>query len=596
MIDRYFRRQTSLRKKLMSILFVLTIIPISIIFLFVYIQQSKIIEQTIVNITNQEFQLLSDHLNSTLSQAVETSSRFFLDDDITDLLAQKPDSPEAAELRRQLLNSYMRRYSTNISAISYYTALLDLDGGVYGTGLLLDGLTYEQLQTRPWFSRFSRSSLEIIWVTDDFLDTHFVSSHTSCIYVIRQIKDRATWETIGLLILAIPSNQLVKVSIGYMQNEQNFYVLNGSQTIAYIDSLDFGEDYAPSHLEISPIAASSFTASVHGKKYLVNADILTRSRWIIVTYTDYAVQLHAFFSAKVLYFLLVAGYIVLAILLSNRLSKSFLAPIKNLHRSMQAVQNNGLRTVAEVSSCDEIGDLAVQFNNMLEQINILMDNIVQKEEAKRKSEIIALQAQINPHFIYNTLASVRYMIYTGDKENADLVILSLVKIMRNAISSQEALNTIEKELDILKSYIAIQQFTFDAPIDVQFDIQNDIKGCYVLKMILQPIVENAILHGLKPKRGNKQLTIKGYSAGDDIVFQIIDNGVGFDVSLLSDKPNSTALHSNIALNNVSSRLRLYFGGRYGLDIKSAPGQGTCVTIRFPHIQEEEFAIYEHIDR
>lgn len=596
MIDRYFMRQTSLRKKLMSILIILTIIPFSIIFLFVYIQQSKIIDKTISNVANQEFQLLEDHLNSTLSQAVETSSRFFLDEDIAKLLAWKPESPEDTALRGQQLDACMRRYSTNISAVSYYTALLDMDGGVYGTGLLLDGLTYDQIRDRPWFSRFSRSSLEIIWATDDFLDAYFVSSHTSCVYVIRQIKDLNTWESRGLLILAIPSNQLIKVSIGYVQNGQNFYVLNNSQVLAYVDFLDFGNDFVPSHPEISSVTASSFTASVNGKKYLVNTDILSRTQWIIITYTDYAAQMHAFLSTQILYFLLVAAYLILAFFLSNRLSKSFLAPIKHLHQSMQAVKNDGLRTVAEVSSCDEIGDLAVQFNDMLEQINILMDNIVQEQETKRKSEIMALQAQINPHFIYNTLASVRYMIYKGDKENADLVILSLIKIMRNAISSQETLNTIEKELDILKSYISIQQFTFDAPIDVQFDIQDGIQGCYILKMILQPIVENAILHGLKLKRGDKRLIIKGYCVDDDIAFQIIDNGVGFDVSLLSDKPNNTTVHSNIAINNVSSRLRLYFGSRSSLTIKSAPGEGTCATIRFPHIQEEEFTVYEHIDR
>lgn len=596
MIERYFMRQTSLRKKLMSILIVLTIIPVSIIFLFVYIQQSKIINQTISNVANQEFQLLSDHLNSTLSQAVETSSRFFLDEDIADLLIQKPTSPEDSEQRRQQLDMCMRRYSTNISAISFYTALLDMDGGVYGTGLLLDGLTYEQLQTRPWFSRFSRSSFEIIWATDDFLDTYFVSSHTSCVYVIRQIKDLHTWETIGLLILAIPSSQLIKVSIGYVQSGQNFYVVNGSDVIAYVDSLGFGTSYVPSHLEISSIASNSFVASVNGKKYLVNTDILSRTQWIIITYTDYAAQLHTFSTTKILYFSLVAAYIILASVLSNHLSKRFLAPIKQLHQSMQSVKNDGLRIVAEVSSHDEIGDLAVQFNDMLAQINILMDNIVQEQESKRKSEIMALQAQINPHFIYNTLASVRYMIYAGDKDNADLVILSLIKILRNSISSQKALNTVEKEVDILKSYISIQQFTFDTPIDVQFDIQPGIQACHVLKMILQPIVENAILHGLKPKRGDKQLIIKGYRVHDDIEFQVIDNGVGFDVSLLSDSPNSTAVHSNIAINNVSSRLRLYFGSRYGLHIQSTPGQGTCATIRFPHIQEEEFAVYEHIDR
>lgn len=599
MINRYIMKQPSLHKKLMSILIILTIIPVSAIFLFVYIQQSKIIDQTIRNVTSQEFQLLSDHINSVLSQTVETSSRFFLDDDIAELLSWQPESEEDSRKRSDQLELCMRRYSASISSASFYTALLDMNGEAYGTGLLLEGLTYSQMEERPWFSRFSRSSLEIIWVTDEFLNAHFVSPNTSCVYIVRQIKDRQTWETTGLLILAVPSSQLVKVSIGYMQNGQNFYVTSGSNVLAYIDTLNFGRNYIPDHPEMSPIASSSFMTSVNGKRYLVNSSILPRSQWTILTYTDYAAQLHTFAFTKILYFLMVVIYIILAFYLSTSLSKRFLAPIKQLHQSMQSVKKSGLQAQIKVDSCDEIGDLSMQFNDMLKQISVLMENVVQEQEAKRKSEILALQAQINPHFIYNTLATVRYMIYADDKENADLIILALIKILRNAISSQENLNTVEKDLDILKSYISIQQFTVDTPIEVRYDIQDGIKTCYVLKMILQPIVENAILHGLKPKKGKKKLTIKGYRIDEDIEFQIIDNGVGFDTARLSQKPKQPAahmeIHSNIAINNVTNRLRLYFGDRYGLVIQSAPGRGTCASIRFPYIQEEGFAVYEHID-
>ena len=192
MINRYIMKQPSLHKKLMSILIVLTIIPVSAIFLFVYIQQSKIIDQTIRNVTSQEFQLLSDHINSVLSQTVETSSRFFLDDDIAKLLSWQPESDEDSRKRSDQLELCMRRYSASISSVSFYTALLDMNGEAYGTGLLLEGLTYSQMEERPWFSRFSRSSLEIIWVTDEFLNAHFVSPNTSCVYIVRQIKDRQT--------------------------------------------------------------------------------------------------------------------------------------------------------------------------------------------------------------------------------------------------------------------------------------------------------------------------------------------------------------------------------------------------------------------
>lgn len=594
-LNRYLMHQTSLQKKMMSILLILTVIPVSIIFLFVYIQQSKLIDRTVTGAANHEFQMLSEHVNAIFSQAVETSSLFFLDSEINELLTWKPESEEDLRLREQRLKMCMNRYSTNISGIFYYTALLDMNGGIHGTGLMLDGLSYSEIVERPWFSRFYRSSFEIVWTTDNYLNTYFVSSPSKCIYIIRQIKNLETWENIGLLILAIPSSQLVKSCIGYMQDNTNFYLLDDSGVISYFDSLRFGKNYVPSHPEISLISESSFTASVGDRKFMVNSGVLARPRWIIVTYTDYAGQISAFFSTKILYLLLIAIYILLASLLSYQMSKQFLAPIKQLHRSMQAVRSDNLNVVAEVSSHDEIGDLAIQFNSMLAKINILMENIVREQEAKRKSEVMALQAQINPHFLYNTLASVRYMIYTGDKKNADLVILSLIKILKNATSISDDLNTVEKELDLLNSYIFIQQFTFSNPIHVQFEVQDEIKSCRILKMILQPIVENAILHGLKPKKGDKTLVIKGRKIDDQVEFQVIDNGIGFDVSLLSAGPKSTSIHSNIAINNVSSRLSLHFGIRYKLRIQSVPGEGTCVTIPFPYIQEEEFAVYEHLD-
>lgn len=594
-LDLFFHQHASLQKKMMSILLILTVIPFLIIFIFVYVQQSKLIDQTVSGAANHEFRLLSEHINSILFQASETSSRFFLDEDIGRLLSWKPDTEAELRLRKQQLENCMRRYSANISSISFYTALLDLDSNIYGTGLKIEGLSYDQLTQRSWFSRFSRSSFEIVWTTDSFLNEFFVSSPSECFYIIRQMKNLDTWEDCGLLILAIPNSQLIKSSIGYVQDNVNFYILDGAKVIASFGPIEFGKGYAPSHPEVSTFSESSFITSISDRRYLVNSGPLSRSRWLLVTYTDYLTQLASFSYTKTLYLLLICFYIPLACFLSYQSSKRFLAPVKHLHKSMQAVKKGNLNVTTEVSSHDEIGDLSVQFNDMLAQINILMDNIVQEENAKRKSEIMALQAQINPHFLYNTLASVRYMIYAGDKKNADLVILALIKLMKNATSADH-LNTVENELDLLQNYISIQQFTFDNPILVQVDVQDEIKNCRVLKMILQPIVENAILHGLKPKKGDKSLTIKGYRTGGLIEFQIIDNGVGFDVSKLPGESKCTPVHSSIAISNVSSRLRLYFGSGYDLTFQSTPEQGTCVTIPFPYIEEEEFSVYEHFDR
>ena len=256
-----------------------------------------------------------------------------------------------------------------------------------------------------------------------------------------------------------------------------------------------------------------------------------------------------------------------------------------------------METHIPVVSNNEIGQLTAHFNLMQDSIHLLMQRLVEESEAKRDAEIKALQSQINPHFLYNTLASVRFMIFSGERDSADRIVVSLIHLLKYALSNSKRFVTLDMEIHLLDDYIRIQQYTFTVPFRVEMDIPPEIRDCYTIKLLLQPIVENAIFHGLKPKDGADCLlqVIGRFSEDGDIDLIIRDNGVGYDPSQTSSSDSS--LSNGIGTKNVSKRIQRYFGSRYGIHTTSAIGAGTEVQLHLPSLKtEEDCKVYEHFNR
>ncbi|MFV0414585.1 MAG: sensor histidine kinase, partial [Oscillospiraceae bacterium] len=231
--------------------------------------------------------------------------------------------------------------------------------------------------------------------------------------------------------------------------------------------------------------------------------------------------------------------------------------------------------------------------DMLQEIRDLMDNVVQEQKLKRDAEILSLQTQINPHLLYNTLASIRFLVFTGDKKTADNAILALIRLMKNTLSDAREFVTVENEFDLLQDYIQLQRLAFDRPVEVSVDVDDNILDCKIIKLLLQPVVENAFLHGLKPKAGSIQLCIAGKADQNDLVFTVEDNGVGFDTEKANYTDKDPASRS-VGLRNVHNRIVLTFGEGYGLTVQSTLSEGTAVTLRIPLIRSKgEYSSYEH---
>jgi two-component system sensor histidine kinase YesM len=289
------------------------------------------------------------------------------------------------------------------------------------------------------------------------------------------------------------------------------------------------------------------------------------------------------YQIKLSYFLWTILALVIALYLSFTISRHLSRPIKVLQSSMKQVEKGNFDIRSEVHSENEIGQLGRSFNMMVGRIKDLMSQLIHNEETKRKSEMKLLEAQINPHFLYNTLDSIIWMAERKKHEEVVLMTSSLAKLFRAIIHKNDETIPVRAELEHITNYLQIQKLRYKDNLDFAIDVDPEILEHYMPKIILQPIVENAIYHGIKNKLEPGFIHITGKAHGETIVFVVADNGVGMEPDKLNqiwETKNRTM--KGIGVSNVDERIKLY-GHEYGLSFNSERWVGTEVTIVVPLI-------------
>lgn len=289
-------------------------------------------------------------------------------------------------------------------------------------------------------------------------------------------------------------------------------------------------------------------------------------------------------------FWLAAVVLCAALLTSLLLSKLLGRPLRGLADAMESFESDADHfSYRPVGGTREVQELSNSFEHMVLRIQQLMSTVREEEINLRKTELKALQAQINPHFLYNTLDSIAWMCEQGRNADAVKMVHALARLFRISISRGHELIPIAKELEHAESYLQIQMYRYKNQFTYAFDADPDCLGFYCNKITLQPIIENSINHGLDLMVEEGRIDVQVRMDGDDIVFSVRDNGVG-----MSEEQIEAIMHSEqtdrtgIGIRNVNDRLRIYFGKNYGLHITSEPDVGTCVEIRMPKIREGEY--------
>lgn len=273
-----------------------------------------------------------------------------------------------------------------------------------------------------------------------------------------------------------------------------------------------------------------------------------------------------------------------AILIIFVLVRQQTKPLSKLVQNMRKVQEGRLDKLVKVEGIQEIRELSTTYNSMLGELDNYIQKLIQVEKSKREAEIHSLQMQINPHYIYNTLASVKWLIWQGDKEKSVQVIDAFIQLLRNTISNKNEFITLKEEIENLKNYVLINQIRYGNQVNVEFYVTPDCEKQKVPKLILQPFVENAFFHAF-PQGEKGTISIFVRQSNSLLKVEIEDNGIGMSSETLRDlldKKNVSREHfTGIGVNNVDDRMKLIYGENYGILVESQERQGTRITVCFP---------------
>ncbi len=463
----------------------------------------------------------------------------------------------------------------------------------------IDPRYFELVKEITQFNDFHTSNREELFSLPHSYDSAPTAwEDTNRISYIRRIRSRPEYDEVGYIIVNIDSRAIFEDKREEIERLfDDFYVVDKSGNLIYsmgkIQQNTF--DYAAQH------AGMNATSPIFSKFGGAQEVTLT-----LHSYPDWS--LHAFVSnesfnseiIRILTFIIMVGVfgILMVLVFASVISRKITKPIFSMKNAMLDFQNGEVPAPLKSDTDDELGFLISGFNAMIQDIETYVETIYNEQEQKKRAEVYAvkyqlesLQSQINPHFLYNTLNTVKYLASTKQYEQIEELIFALNKLLRSTLSNSDDEITVREELEFIQAYIKIQSYRFPCMIDLKVNVEEELMDCMIPKLILQPLVENAILHGIFPtgKRGMIHLRI---ARQDNRMFvSVSDNGVGMADTSLCTMRSDHKQFSGIGLPNVNDRLRLLYGEESALHISSVPYKKTEIAFTIPLIREEESCAY-----
>lgn len=383
----------------------------------------------------------------------------------------------------------------------------------------------------------------------------------------------------------LSDNLALDGSVSYIINERNNIVASSDDSLSGIYWLDYDTIQDSFMSSNSFIERSILDTTVYAGFYSIN-----EPGWFMVTVLPSSPlidQSNAIMSRFILIYL---AFIALAFVLANALAHSITRRISSVIQQMKQVRQGPPVPMESPREHDEVGDLIDTYNYMTRKMNQLMDKQAQAAEDLRIAEFNSLQAQINPHFLYNTMDMINWLAVQGRTSEISDAVQNLSRFYKLTLSRKKGISTIAKEEEHVSIYVNLQNMRYHDSIQWISDIPDELMGYPIPKLTLQPVVENAILHGILEKDSKEgTIVLTGWMEEQDIVLLISDDGVGIPPekmpTILSGTGTSSSGGTNIAVYNTHRRLQILYGENYGLSYSSEPGKGTEVQIRIPALKE-----------
>ncbi|WP_245583148.1 sensor histidine kinase [Paenibacillus daejeonensis] len=561
----------------------LTIICITVTGLFAYYFAARVMERNSLQMSQDTLNKTAQVLDERLRNVIVATSTFMMGDAfqraMIDVLAGHGGSYFNHLSALQTPFSQMKLNELSIDSMLIHTPIGDFyptdrarrPVSVAESRVLQEAMAAEEPWNTLWIAGhqeelFSRSHPVITLVMKPLFDVMLPD-----VYIVVNIREDAIR---GLLTDNLDNQQIEQV----LMTGSGEPVLLGQEASVYrLGEKDLQE------LSVKDRGNFEYTDS-SGHAILSNyATLSMHPVWKLVSFQDKAELLAPM--KNILWFILMimGGCIVLAFVFSNLLSGLLLQPLYKLRSLMLRVEQNNLDVRFESNYDDEVTQVGYKFNRMLEQIGTLIDEVKLSETEKRKSEIKALQAQIDPHFLYNTLNTIFWKSEMGEHETVKEMIVSLSMLFRLGLNNGNEITTIGQELEHVEQYMNLQQKSYQGLFVYDIQLADEgLRQLPILKIILQPLVENAINHGFQEMSGRGLIVIRMEATEELLIIRVTDNGTGMDVEDVRRRMAMTGrAKDSYALSNVESRLALYYGDQASMELESEPNMATTVTLRIP---------------
>lgn len=577
-------------KSLISMSFILMVFLPSIVIFYLSYQQSKslFLEQTSLK-TQQTLQQVAFNMDQEAQQIKNTVQSVYLDEVVLMHADKLKSDPLEYKLHKtnldRQLNSYFHYTPDVLSVIFFYK-----DGGMYSYKQESDS-TERQLRSSLWYNRALADKGTILLSGAE--ENNWVDSEEKVVIsaAIAMPEHRSTdVETIyfvyrGSLFTNLFLDQFKQLGTFIVFNE-NHHVMASNSDQYLLNWID-----QPSYIYKTLLNESGqYLEEIEHETMFISYVKSQLAGWKIVHITPYKTVTEAL--SKLLQRALVSGVVVtgLFMLVSFYIARSISKPMQSLVRNMHTVRIGQLNTNIVPSGPLEVYQSGMKFKEMIQQINSLIRQKEEQEKSKLKAEIAALQSQINPHFLLNTLNTIKLMSMIKNVPNIEKVTDALMRLLASSFNRGGSMYRVDEELSNLEHYINIMHFRHGNSFELRWDIDDAIRPKGILKLLLQPIVENAIVHGLQDKGEHGIIWIRGRLLNRKLRFDIEDNGRGMDpeliANLLKSDDKKHSMFSGIGILNVHQRIQLNYGESYGLNIEVLKDKGTRVTLFLPVIDWE----------
>lgn len=593
----FFGRFKSIQNTMLVSFSVLMVIAVVIFLVIAMNSTKKTIYENSIDYSTQIIKQVNSDIDNYIDYMENTSSLMAKSTDVAKYFFDEHQTEEEFEEEKKRILTQFATIKESRNDISNVAAVAE--NGKYlvndEDGSLAD---YIDVQSLDWYQEAMQSKSGIA-VSSSHVQNAIPTSYKWVITLSRALVNNQSGKREGVFFMDLNYSAISDLCNKNNIGEKGYiFILDENGNIIYHpkQQLMYGGLMVENIQEIMDCKADYLEIKRDGENKLYTMSKSTKTGWTVVGAMDTKELLKNSKQTQLNYIMVAAILLLAVIVISSLLSKEITRPILLLRDSMSKVEEGKFQQAnVEVTTMNEIGSLTKSFNVMTKRIQELMEQNVAAQKEKRKSEMKALQAQINPHFLYNALDTVNWMaMKKGDTEICDMV-SAISNLMRISIGNKQDIFSIRQELKYVKDYLYIQETRYRDRFQVYFAIDEKILDEKIPKLTIQPLVENAIVHSVEVSKGKTVLNINGYIEQGNVVIEIKDDGVGMDRDTLlhlldppeGEEKDISVAHTGLGMYAVHQRLRYLYGEEYGLTADSEPGNGTCIKICIPFTKGEE---------